>query len=197
MARAVWRSVSGRADMAEDRFVPASLPRASPDYRLETTLPSPSLDMPTRFILNGTSVTFDGDDTMPLLWYLRDHAALTGTKFGCGVAACGACTVHVAGRATRSCTLPVRAVAGREVVTIEGLASGDALHARGNGARVRSLEGARTVKSRGGGTGRCGVAHGDGRLGRLKQRPVSVVRQRFQYGDLLRLGAVRRMPEIP
>jgi isoquinoline 1-oxidoreductase alpha subunit len=85
--------------------------------------------MATEFRLNGRTVSFAGDESMPLLWCLRDHAALTGTKFGCGVAACGACTVHVEGRAARSCTLPVRAVAGREVVTIEGLEEVGALHA--------------------------------------------------------------------
>ena len=67
--------------------------------------------------------------TMPLLWYLRDHAQLTGTKFGCGIAACGACTVHVDGLATRSCVTPVQTLAGKSVTTIEGLADGDALHA--------------------------------------------------------------------
>jgi isoquinoline 1-oxidoreductase subunit alpha len=85
--------------------------------------------MPITFRLNGQSVTFDGDETMPLLWYLRDHAGLTGTKFGCGVSACGACTVHVDGRATRSCSTAVRAVSTRAVTTIEGLAAGDTLHA--------------------------------------------------------------------
>ena len=85
--------------------------------------------MPVQFRLNGSSVTFDGDPTMPLLWYLRDHARLTGTKFGCGIAACGACTVHIDARATRSCVTPVSALAGRSVTTIEGLASGNALHA--------------------------------------------------------------------
>jgi isoquinoline 1-oxidoreductase subunit alpha len=84
--------------------------------------------VPTRFTLNGRAVTFDGDPTMPLLWYLRDHAQLTGTRFGCGVGACGACTVHVNGAATRSCVLPVSALAGRRVVTIEAL-GGDTLHA--------------------------------------------------------------------
>jgi len=85
--------------------------------------------MPVRFTLNGRSVTFDGDESMPLLWYLRDHAGLTGTKFGCGVSACGACTVHLEGRAARACATPMRSVAGRAVTTIEGIASGNALHA--------------------------------------------------------------------
>ena len=85
--------------------------------------------MSVQFRLNGSPVTFDGDPTMPLLWYLRDHARLTGTKFGCGIAACGACTVHVDTSATRSCVTPLSALAGRSVTTIEGLATGGALHA--------------------------------------------------------------------
>ena len=85
--------------------------------------------MAVRFTLNGKATSFDGDADMPLLWYLRDHARLTGTKFGCGIAACGACTVHVDGAALRSCVTPLRAIEGRAVRTIEGLADGDRLHA--------------------------------------------------------------------
>ena len=85
--------------------------------------------MAVRFTLNGKATSFDGDADMPLLWYLRDHARLTGTKFGCGIAACGACTVHVDGAAQRSCVTPLRAIEGRAVRTIEGLADGDRLHA--------------------------------------------------------------------
>ena len=84
--------------------------------------------MATRFTLNGNAVSFDGDGAMPLLWYLRDHARLTGTKYGCGVGPCGACTVHVDGEAVRSCTTTVASIAGRKVRTIESLADGDALH---------------------------------------------------------------------
>jgi isoquinoline 1-oxidoreductase subunit alpha len=79
--------------------------------------------------INGTRLTFEGDPQMPLLWYLRDHARLTGTKYGCGIAVCGACTVHVDGRAVRACVTPVSSVAGRTITTIEGLASGETLHA--------------------------------------------------------------------
>lgn len=79
--------------------------------------------MATSFKLNGQPATLDSDPAMPLLWVIRDVAGLRGTKFGCGMALCGACTVHVDGRATRSCVLPVSAVAGREVTTIEGLQS--------------------------------------------------------------------------
>lgn len=85
--------------------------------------------MPVRFELNGREVAFDGDPDMPLLWYLRDHAGFTGTKFGCGAGLCGACTVHVDGRARRSCITRIQLVDGRAVTTIEGLANGDSLHA--------------------------------------------------------------------
>ena len=71
--------------------------------------------------VNGQEQSFDGDPSMPLLWYLRDELGLTGTKFGCGVALCGACTVHLDGDATRACATAMSDVAGRSVVTIEGL----------------------------------------------------------------------------
>ncbi|TLY65379.1 MAG: 2Fe-2S iron-sulfur cluster binding domain-containing protein, partial [Gammaproteobacteria bacterium] len=80
------------------------------------------------FTLNLSPVRYDGDSAMPLLWYLRDHARLTGTKFGCGIGYCGACTVHLDGAATRSCVVPMSAVGGRRVTTIEGLASDGRLH---------------------------------------------------------------------
>ncbi|MFI5316627.1 MAG: (2Fe-2S)-binding protein [Myxococcota bacterium] len=78
--------------------------------------------------VNGTVHTIDVEDDMPLLWALRDALDLTGTKYGCGVAYCGACTVLLDGKAVRSCTLPASAVAGREVTTIEGLARPGTLH---------------------------------------------------------------------
>jgi isoquinoline 1-oxidoreductase subunit alpha len=84
--------------------------------------------MAVEFTINGRRVSFAGDQNMPLLWYLRDHAQLTGTKFGCGIGACGACTVHVEGAAMRSCITPVAAIAGKRITTIEGLAQGDKLH---------------------------------------------------------------------
>ena len=71
--------------------------------------------------VNGKSRTLDVEDDAPLLWVLRDELGLTGTKFGCGIAQCGACTVHLDGVATRTCVLPVSAVAGKRVTTIEGL----------------------------------------------------------------------------
>jgi len=71
--------------------------------------------------VNGERRTFEGDATMPLLWYLRDELALTGTKYGCGIAQCGACTVHVDGVAVRACQRRMSALAGANVTTIEGL----------------------------------------------------------------------------
>jgi isoquinoline 1-oxidoreductase subunit alpha len=73
------------------------------------------------FNLNGRALEVDADPQMPLLWVLRDLLKLTGTKYGCGMAFCGVCTVHVDGRAVRSCVLPVGAVAGHHITTIEGL----------------------------------------------------------------------------
>jgi isoquinoline 1-oxidoreductase alpha subunit len=80
------------------------------------------------FQLNGQAVSVDVEGEMPLLWVLRDELGHTGTKFGCGVAACGACTVHIDGAAVRSCVMPVSAVSGKSVQTIE--AKGDAMLAR-------------------------------------------------------------------
>src|SRR5437879_7122107 len=74
--------------------------------------------------INGKTVPVDVDPNTPLLWVLRDHLGMTGTKFGCGVAACGACTVHLNGNAVRSCSLPVSAAAGGEVMTIEAASAG-------------------------------------------------------------------------
>ncbi len=79
--------------------------------------------MATTFFLNGNSVTYEVDPNMPLLWAIREAAGLHGTKFGCGMAMCGACTVHVDGQPVRSCVMPVSAVASRQVLTIEGLQS--------------------------------------------------------------------------
>jgi len=78
--------------------------------------------------VNGARVQVQADPAMPLLWVLRDVLQLTGTKFGCGVAACGACTVRVDGRAVRSCVTPVGSVNGKAIQTIEGLAAGNRAH---------------------------------------------------------------------
>jgi isoquinoline 1-oxidoreductase subunit alpha len=72
-------------------------------------------------LVNGKARQFDGEGDMPLLWYLRDELQLTGTKFGCGMGQCGACTVHLNGEAVRSCVTPVSAAAGKKITTIEGL----------------------------------------------------------------------------
>jgi isoquinoline 1-oxidoreductase alpha subunit len=80
-----------------------------------------------RLTVNGTARTFDGDEEMPLLWYLRDDLRLTGTRFGCGAGLCGACTVHVDGVAARSCQTPLSGLEGKRVTTIEGL-SADGSH---------------------------------------------------------------------
>ncbi len=71
--------------------------------------------------INGTTREFAGDPEMPLLWYLRDELQLTGSKFGCGMGICGACTVHINGEAARSCLMPMQSLSGKEVITIEGL----------------------------------------------------------------------------
>jgi isoquinoline 1-oxidoreductase subunit alpha len=78
--------------------------------------------------VNGRMIDVDAAPDTPLLWVLRDHLAMTGTKYGCGMALCGACTVHIDGTATRSCVLPLSAVAGKRVTTIEGLST-DRSHA--------------------------------------------------------------------
>ncbi len=78
--------------------------------------------------VNGRTHQVDVDPSTPLLWVLREQVGLTGTKYGCGIAQCGACTVHIDGAAMRSCSVPVSAVEGKQITTIEGLASGGTLH---------------------------------------------------------------------
>ena len=80
-----------------------------------------------RLTINGKTMELDVDPNTPLLWAIREQAGLTGTKYGCGVAQCGACTVHIDGQAMRSCALPVSAAAGKKITTIEGLAQGGKL----------------------------------------------------------------------
>jgi isoquinoline 1-oxidoreductase alpha subunit len=77
------------------------------------------------FRINSKTVTFDGDGATPVLWVIRDELGMTGTKYGCGVGECGACTVHINGMARRSCVTPVSAIAGKTITTIEGLAASD------------------------------------------------------------------------
>jgi isoquinoline 1-oxidoreductase alpha subunit len=83
---------------------------------------------PVELQINGRLVQVDAEPDMPLLWVLRDILNLTGTKFGCGVAACGACTVHIDGQAVRSCVLPVSALAGKRIQTIEALGTREQPH---------------------------------------------------------------------
>ena len=78
------------------------------------------------FKINSEEVSFEGDSDTPLLWVIRDHLRLTGTKFGCGVGQCGACTVHIDGVAQRACLMSVASIDGREITTIEGLAPSEA-----------------------------------------------------------------------
>lgn len=82
-----------------------------------------------RLTVNGTEHEVDVEDDMPLLWILRDELGITGVKYGCGIAQCGACTVHMDGIAVRSCQVPAASAEGTDVVTIEGLGTPDALHA--------------------------------------------------------------------
>jgi len=81
-----------------------------------------------RLTINGNSIDVDVNPSTPMLWAIREQVGLTGTKYGCGIAQCGACTVHVDGKAVRSCILPVSAAEGKQITTIEGLAAGGALH---------------------------------------------------------------------
>ena len=81
-----------------------------------------------RLTINGKSIDVDVNPSTPLLWAIREQVGLTGTKYGCGIAQCGACTVHVDGKAVRSCVMPVSAAEGKQITTIEGLAAGGALH---------------------------------------------------------------------
>lgn len=87
----------------------------------------PGKAVPLPVTINGEAFSHDGDPAMPLLWFLRDRLRLTGTKYGCGIGVCGACTVLVDGKVTRACLTPMSAVATHAVTTIEGL-EGDALH---------------------------------------------------------------------
>ncbi len=81
-----------------------------------------------RLTINGRSLEVNVNPSTPLLWALREQVGLTGTKYGCGAAQCGACTVHIDGAAVRSCVVPVSAAAGKQITTIEGLAAGGVLH---------------------------------------------------------------------
>ena len=81
-----------------------------------------------RLTINGKTIDVDVEPNTPLLWAIREQAGLTGTKYGCGIAQCGACTVHMDGKAVRSCSVPVAGATGTQITTIEGLAAGATLH---------------------------------------------------------------------
>ena len=81
-----------------------------------------------RLSINGRNYEVDADQNTPLLWAIREQIGLTGTKYGCGIARCGSCTVHIDGRAVRSCSVTINEAAGRQITTIEGLAAGGVLH---------------------------------------------------------------------
>lgn len=106
---------------------------AGHERRVENPADLPPVGILVSFIMrlniNGKEHTVEGvDETTPLLWVLRDHLQMTGTKYGCGVAQCGACTVHLNGAPVRSCSLPATAAQGQQITTIEGLANKDVLH---------------------------------------------------------------------
>jgi isoquinoline 1-oxidoreductase alpha subunit len=81
-----------------------------------------------RLTINGRTTELDVDPNTPLLWAIREQVGLTGTKYGCGIAQCGSCTVHIDGKAVRSCAVPVAGAVGKQITTIEGLATGGVLH---------------------------------------------------------------------
>src|SRR5512134_818130 len=95
--------------------------RAHDSKGIIASFPVPSKTSMAKFHVNGEPVDFRGSPDTPLLWVIRDHLGLTGTKYGCGVAQCGACTVHIGGEPARACMTPVSTVEGKRVITIEGV----------------------------------------------------------------------------
>lgn len=106
---------------------PASPAAASAGAAKDAASSAPAKPVPLSLQINGKPYFHDGDDAMPLLWYLRDVLRLTGTKYACGIGSCGACTVLVDGKATRACQKPMSELVGKSVTTIEGL-QGERLH---------------------------------------------------------------------
>ncbi len=102
----------------------------------------------TTFKLNGKQMTVEADADTPLLWVIRDDVGLTGTKFGCGIGMCGACTVHIGGKAARSCITPLSAVEGADIVTIEGLDPKASTPSRKPGRTCRSRNAATASPAR-------------------------------------------------
>src|SRR5438552_3559183 len=127
-SKAAARS-AGRGSWVPCRYTPPSPMRSSPRAASAfaacrcLALDCPLLENMTRFIINGREITVTADPDTPLLWIIREQLGLTGTKYGCGVALCGACTVHVDGNAVRSCSFPLSAAEGRRITTIEGLSN--------------------------------------------------------------------------
>jgi isoquinoline 1-oxidoreductase subunit alpha len=110
----------------ESNYVERVVPFApQPENNLSVQMIQPYMGsfMSVAFTLNGNAITLDADPDMPLLWAIREVVGLHGTKYGCGIAQCGACTVHIEGQATRSCVTPLSAVQGQHVTTIEGIHS--------------------------------------------------------------------------
>lgn len=105
------------------------MPQANAKIDKAATAAAAVVPGPIELTINGETFRHTGAPDMPLLWYLRDVLRLTGSKYGCGVGQCGACTVHVDGKAQRSCLLPMSALSGQTITTIEGIASGGDLHA--------------------------------------------------------------------
>jgi isoquinoline 1-oxidoreductase alpha subunit len=118
----VWRNARMRAFRAFEFFRPPNWAMVrTKSFSLECAMPQDKDSAMPTLSINNRSFDLDVDPAMPLLWAIRDHAGLTGTKYGCGVALCGACTVHLDGEPVRACQIQVRDAVGRKVTTIEGV----------------------------------------------------------------------------
>ena len=138
----------------------------------------------TSFHVNGKPVQVDVDPSTPLLWVLRDSLGMTGTKFGCGMALCGACTVHINGEAARSCITPIAAVAGKKVTTIEGLS------ADGNHPVQRAWVEIDVPQC---GYCQCGQIMSAAALLSKKARPSDAEIDDFMSGNICRCGTYQRI----
>ena len=134
--------------------------------------------------VNGAAKQFDGDPEMPLLWYLRDVLELTGTKFGCGIGLCGACTVHVNGAPMRSCSTPMKGAAGKNITTIEGLSPNGAHPVQKAWEQVRVPQ--------------CGYCQSGqimqaAALLKIKPKPTDKEIDDYMQGNLCRCGTYQRI----
>ena len=134
--------------------------------------------------VNGASKQFDGDPEMPLLWYLRDVLELTGTKYGCGIGLCGACTVHVNGAPMRSCSTPMKGAAGKNITTIEGLSPNGAHPVQKAWEQVRVPQ--------------CGYCQSGqimqaAALLKIKPKPTDKEIDDYMQGNLCRCGTYQRI----